>query len=162
MRFLQYLTRKALILPAIWINNYGIGCYSEKEIISGMDCMLIPIKWVPASYILKFLPFHLMAFSFSLNSIPFFTCCCMISHAAAIAAYLSYFATTVILNCASYLMSTLLSLWERKWQNNMKFFVPFYAWILQSCICTYFYAKNWYILSDQLKQSTKQKNIFHF
>lgn len=50
---------------------------NKNKIISGMDCMLIPINWVPAFYMSKFLPSHLMASFLSLNSIQFFTCCCM-------------------------------------------------------------------------------------
>lgn len=152
---------KVLILPAIWINNDGIGCYLKKETISAMDFMLIPINWVPASYILKFLPSHLMAFSLSLNSIPFFTCCSMISHAAAIAAHPSYFATAVIFSVQD-IWCLLFSPYGRendKITRNCAFLCFSTAVLhLHLLLCKELIYFIWPIETE----STKQKNIFHF
>lgn len=55
--------------------------------------MLIPMNWVPASYIAKISPSHLMASLFSSKIIAFFTCYCLWFSASA--GYLkSYFEIT--------------------------------------------------------------------
>lgn len=58
-------------------NNYS----HRLHICAKKKLILIPINQVPASYILKFSPSHLMASFLSSNFIPFCTCCCMIFNA---------------------------------------------------------------------------------
>lgn len=118
--------------------------------------MLIPINWVPAFYIAKVSPRHLMASPLSSKIIAFLTCCCLWSSANA--GYLkSYFEITGLKVCKltdAYFSLSVVQRREKKTHNRRKkpqnSTLPIYAWILQSYTCAYLYAKNQYILSDRL------------